>query len=64
MADKFYSVALGEQRHHQVTEGGSTSGEAIELRISDAAYAYGKVQLDHAIQAIREKVLRETNPVA
>ena len=39
MADKFYSVALGENTPSQVTEGGSTSGEAIEVRVSDSIYA-------------------------
>lgn len=65
MADRFYSVVLGEQLPVGVTEGASTSSEVIELRISDVAYSYGKAQIDHAIQALRMYLLtKETNPVA
>jgi hypothetical protein len=39
MADRFYSVIVGEGLASQVTEGSSTSSEAIELRVSDTAYA-------------------------
>ena len=38
MADRFYSVLLGEQTIDKVTEGASTSSEAIELRVSDTIY--------------------------
>lgn len=38
MADRFYSVIKGESLPHQVTEGSSTSAEAIELRVSDTIY--------------------------
>lgn len=38
MADRFYSVVKGESLPHQVTEGSSTSSEAIELRVSDTIY--------------------------
>ncbi len=40
MADRFYSVVLGEGLPAQVTEGASTSGETIELRVNDAVYPY------------------------
>lgn len=65
MADRFYSVVLGEHVPQGVTEGSSTSSEAIELRISDAAYAYGKAQIDHAINALRNYLrTKETTPIA
>lgn len=65
MADRFYSVILGEQSVHQVTEGASTSSEAIELRISDAAYAYGSVAIDNAVETLQNYLrTKETNPIA
>ncbi len=64
MPDRFYSVVLGEQRVDQVTEGSSTSSEAIELRINDSVYA-NKLQVLHAIDALRRYVQnRETSPIA
>ena len=38
MADRFYSVIVGGSVPSQVTEGSSTSSEAIDLRVSDTAY--------------------------
>ena len=38
MADRFYSVVVGEGLPSQVTEGASTSSETIELRVNDAVY--------------------------
>jgi hypothetical protein len=65
MANRFYSVVLGEHLPVQVTEGASTSSEVIELRIADTAYSYGKAQIDHAINALRMYLLtKETNPAA
>lgn len=64
MADRFYSVVKGEQLPHQVTEGGSTSSEAIELRVNDSVYT---TKLDvllglKAIVAYLETT--ETSPIA
>lgn len=63
MADRFYSVVLGEQRVDQVTEGAATSGETIELRINDTVYG-NKLQVLHAIDALRRYVQKETSPIA
>lgn len=64
MADRFYSVVLGEQRVDQVTEGASTSSEAIELRVNDSVYT-NKLQVLHAIDALRRFIqTRETSPIA
>jgi hypothetical protein len=64
MADRFYSVVLGEQRVDQVTEGASTSSEAIELRVSDTVYA-NKLQVLHGLKAIVRYIeSRETSPIA
>ena len=64
MADKFYSVVLGEHRPSQVTEGGSTSSEAIELRVSDTIYS-NKRAVRLGVQAILQYIIKkETNPIA
>jgi len=64
MANKFYSVVLGEHRPSQVTEGGSTSSEAIELRVSDTIYS-NKRAVRLGVQAILNYIIKkETNPIA
>ncbi len=64
MADRFYSVVLGEQLPSQVTEGGSTSAEAIELRVSDTVYA-NKKEVILGVKAIVDYLItRETRPIA
>ena len=64
MADRFYSVVLGEQLAHQVTEGSSTSGEAIELRVSDSIYAT-KLNVILGLEAIKQYLeTTETSPIA
>lgn len=64
MADKYYSVIKGESLPYQVTEGSSTSSEAIELRVSDTVYA-NKLDVILALNAIVEFMKSvETSPVA
>lgn len=64
MADRFYSVIKGEQRADQVTEGASTSGEAIELRVNDSVYSE-KIHVILGLRAILQYLeSRETNPIA
>ena len=64
MADRFYSVILGEGLAHQVTEGASTSGEAIELRVSDSIYAK-KLAVIIGVEAIEQYLsTTETTPIA
>jgi hypothetical protein len=64
MADRFYSVVLGEGLAHQVTEGASTSGEAIELRVSDSVYA-NKLAVIIGVEAIEQYLATtETSPIA
>lgn len=64
MADRFYSVSIGETGEHQVTEGAATSGEVFEFRINDTAYG----NLLYAIEALEtiENYLmsKETSPIA
>ena len=67
MADRFYGVALGGKLPKDVTEGAASGGAGapIELRISDTVYSSGKLQILHAIDALRRYVVnKETNPIA
>jgi hypothetical protein len=64
MADRFYSVVKGECLPSQVTEGASTSSEAIELRVNDTVYT-SKMEVLMGVRALLmylESV--ETNPIA
>lgn len=64
MADRFYSMILGEQRPEQVTEGSSTSSEAVELRVADTIYG-NKLAVLHAVRGIlRYLESKETSPIA
>jgi len=65
LADRFYSVIVGEHNPSQVTEGAATSGEAIELRVSDTAYAQ-KIRVIHGVNAILLYLqsAKETSPIA
>lgn len=64
MADRFYSVVKGEHLPQQVTEGASTSSEAIELRVNDSIYA-SKLDVILGVRAILAYLeTRETSPIA
>lgn len=64
MADRFYSVIKGEHLPSQVTEGSSTSSEAIELRVNDTIYA-NKVDVILGVRALLGYLeTRETSPIA
>lgn len=64
MADRFYSVVRGEQLPVQVTEGATTSSEAIELRINDTVYS-NKLDVILGVRALLAYLeTRETNPIA
>lgn len=64
MADKFYSVLAGETIAPLVTEGSSTSGEAIELRVSDSVYS-SKLTVILGLRAILNYLEgTETSPIA
>jgi hypothetical protein len=64
MADRFYSVIQGEHLPRQVTEGSSTSSEAIELRVNDAIYANRKDVILGVEALLRYLKTRETTPIA
>ena len=64
MADIFYSVVLGEQMTHQVTEGAATSSEAIELRVADSIYT-NTLDVLLGLEAIANYLkTTETSPIA
>ena len=64
MADKFYSVILGEQLPSQVTEGGSTSSEAVELRVADTIYSDKKAVILGVKAILNYLITKETTPIA
>lgn len=64
MADRFYSVIKGEGIPSLVTEGSSTSSEAIELRVADSIYA-NKLDVILGLRAILNYLeTKETSPIA
>ena len=64
MADRFFSVVLGEHLPSQVTEGSSTSSEAVELRVNDSIYTK-KLDVLLALEAIEGYLqTKETSPIA
>jgi len=64
MADRFYSVIKGEHFPHQVTEGGSTSSEAVELRVNDTIYS-DKMAVLLGVRAILSYLeTKENNPIS
>lgn len=64
MADRFYSVVLGEKTPSQVTEGSSTSSKAIELRVNDSVYS-NKMLVILGLKAISDYLkTKETSPIA
>lgn len=64
MADRFYGVAVGGKQATDVTEDASTTGAAVELRVSDTAYA-NKLYVIEALRAILAYMeTTETSPIA
>lgn len=64
MADRFYGVAVGGKLPTDVTEDASTTAAAVELRVSDTAYA-NKLYVIEALRAILHYMeTTETSPIA
>ncbi len=64
MADRYYGVAIGGRLPQDVTEAGTTTSAAVELRISDSAYA-SKLLVLNALEAIETYLqTKETEPIA
>lgn len=64
MADKFYSLVKGEHSTWQVTEGSSTSGEAVELRVNDSIYTT-KLDVILLLEVLEDYLKTvETSPIA
>lgn len=64
MADRFYSVILGEGLTSQVTEGSSTSSEAVELRVADSIYASRTAVIIGVMALLDYLKTKETTPIA
>lgn len=64
MADRFYGVLLGGDKPSDVSESGSTTSRAVELRVSDAIYTnrLAVVLAVRGLLAYLETV--ETDPIA
>ena len=65
MADRFYSVILGEHTPDKVTEDATTSSEAIELRVASTIYTR-KIDVLAGLEAIKNYLQSsaETSPIA
>lgn len=64
MADRYYGADVGAQLPQDVTEGASTTGAAVELRINDSVYS-DKLAVQLALRAIAAYLdTKETNPIA
>lgn len=64
MADRFYSLTKGENSTYEVTEGSSTSGEAVELRVNDSIYA-NKLDVILLLEVLEDYLkTTETSPIA
>ena len=64
MADRFYSVVLGDMNPNQVTEDSATTAEAIELRVEDSIYS-NKLAVIQGVTAILNYLkVKETTPIA
>lgn len=64
MADRFYSIPIGSYGIENVTEGASTSGAAVELRVNDSAYSDRQLVL-LAVEQIEQYIeTQETTPIA
>lgn len=64
MADRYYSVVQGEGLPFQVTEGSTSSGEEIELRVNDSVFG-DKLAVIQGLQAILLYLqTKETSPIA
>lgn len=62
MADRFYSVSLGEQTDDQVTEGATTSGEPIELRVQYDAAGMDKISVLLALETLMSRITKDNWP--
>lgn len=65
MADRYYSVNLGEEMESGVTEGGSsTAGDSIEVRVTYDATGMNKHAVLRGLDTIKRYILRDTFPPA
>lgn len=62
MTDRFYSVVLGEQTTDKVTEGSSTSSEAIELRVTYDATGLSKLTVLNGLKALENYIKKDNWP--
>lgn len=65
MAAKYYGVAMGGDTKEDVSTGASTTSKAFEFVIANTtASGHQKIDALNALEAIRQKLMQETWPVA
>lgn len=64
MADRYYGVALGGELPVDVTEAGTTTSAAIELRVTYDASGASRQLVLNAVEAIRNYLIQDTWPPA
>ena len=62
MTDRFYSVVVGEEKPSMVTEGSSTSSEAIELRVEFDATNMDKQSVLLGLEALKLYIIQDAWP--
>lgn len=60
MADRFYGADLGVTMPAEVTEAGSTTSKAVEVRVTYTATGLTKVGVLNALEAIKNAVIADT----
>lgn len=63
MAAKYYGVANGAGMKTDVTTGAATTSLAVELVVADTS-ATSKHEILMGLEAIRQKVIEDSDPVA
>lgn len=64
MADRFYGVDLGGKMPTEVTEAGSTTSKAIELRVTYTTTGLTKNDVLNALEALESFITCDTWPPA
>lgn len=64
MADRYYGAPIGADMATDVTEAGSTTSAAVELRVTYDATGANKMEVLKALGAIEQAITQDTWPPA
>jgi hypothetical protein len=64
MADRFYGTDVGDANAFQTVEAATSTSKAIELRISDSAYANKEAVINGVEGILQYLKTLETDPIA